>query len=160
MVNSTSVSGPIQCKVGTPASNCGFGPVQSCRHSPQVENSLTLEWEGCFPHPFGICLVSMPSPKCLVVGAALGKMAQRPAHETLSLFPLVAAHRLGQVHIKVTHHFYFGLGVLPCDMVRQRQPLFLQGCHLACQCEVVPVLVPICLRAGGIPACMCQLSHF
>ena len=113
-----------------------------------------------FPHPFGVCLVSMPLPKCFTVGAASGEMARRPTHETLLLFPLVTAHRLGQAHIKATHHFYFGLGVLPGDLVRQCRPLFLQGCHPARRCEVAPVLVPIHLGAGGIPACMCQLSHF
>ena len=109
--------------------------VRSHGHSPQVGNLLTPEWEGCFPLPlclFGICLVLIPSPKCLVVGAALGEMARRPAHETLLLFPLVAAHHLGQAHIKATHCFYFGLRVLPCDMVKQHRPLFLQGRCAGC----------------------------
>ena len=122
-------------------------------------NSLTPEWEDCFPPPFEICLVSLPLPKCFMVGAALGKMAQQSAHETLSLYPLVVAHRLDQAHIKATHHFYFRLRVLPCDRVRQRHPLFLQGCHSACRHEVAPVLFSIHLRAGGILTCMWRLSH-
>ena len=69
------------------------------------------------PCSFGTCLVSVPSPKCLTMGAASGKMAWQPTHETLSLLPLVSAHSLGQAHINATHHFYFGLGVLPCDLV-------------------------------------------
>ena len=113
-----------------------------------------------FPRPFGICLVSIPSPKCLMVGAASGEMTWRPAHKTLSLFPLIVAHCLGQVHIKATYHFYFRLRVLPCDMIRQRQPLFLQGCHLAHWHEVAPVLVPIHFGDGGIPARMGWLSCF
>ena len=113
-----------------------------------------------FPHPFGICLVLMPLPKCFMVGAALGEMAWRPTQKTLLLFLLVTAHCLGQAHIKATHCFYFRLGVLPCDLVRQCWPLFLQGCHPARQCEIAPVLVPIRLRAGGIPARTRQLSHF
>ena len=111
-------------------------------------------------HPFGTCLVSVPSPKCLAMGAALGEMARQPTHETLLLLPLELAHSLGQAHIIATHHFYFGLGVLPHYQVRQRQPLFLQGCHLACQCNIVPVFVPICLGVGGILACTHWLSCF
>ena len=112
------------------------------------------------PHPFGTCLVSVPSPKCLMMGAALGKMAWRPTHETLSLLALVSAHSLGQVHINATHHFYFRLRVLPCDLVRQHQPLFLQGCHPARRHDIAPVFVPIHLKAGGIPVHTCWLSCF
>ena len=112
------------------------------------------------PCPFGICLVLVPLSKCLMVGAASGKMDRRPTHKTLSLFPLVSAHSLGQAHINATHRFYFGLRVLPCDLVGQRRPLFLQGCHQARRHDVAPVFVPICLRAGGIPASTCRLSHF
>ena len=127
--------------------------LQSGTHHPRCRGAA-------LPCPFRTCLVSLPSPKCLTVGAASGKMAQRPTHETLSLFPLVSAHSLGQVHINATHHFYFRLGVLPCDLVGQCRPLFLQGCHPARWHDVAPVFVPICLRAWGIPARMCRLSRF
>ena len=160
MVSSTSISGLIQCEVGPPASTVGFGSIRLHGHSALVGNSLTPEQRAAFPRPFGNCLVSMPLLKCLVVGAASGEMAQRPTHKTLLLFSLVTAHCLGQAHIKATHCFYFGLGVLPCDGVRQCQPLFLQGCHLSCRQEVGPVLISICLGAGGIPACRHQLYHF
>ena len=57
-------------------------------HCPQHRRAI-------LPHPFGACLVLVPSPKCLTMEAALGEMARRPTHETLSLFPLVTTRHLG-----------------------------------------------------------------
>ena len=127
--------------------------LQSGTHRPQCRGAA-------LPCPFRTCLVLVPSPKCLVVGAASGEMARQPTHETLSLFLLVLAHSLGQAHINAAHCFYFGLGVLPCNLVEQSRLLFLQGCHLARWCDIAPVFVPIHLRAGGILAPMHQLSRF
>ena len=145
MVRSTSVSGPIQCDVGPAASNSGFWihPIMQTFTSGWVFPDPGVGGLLSFPCPFGICLLTVPLPKCFTVGAASCEMARRPTHETLLLLSLVAAHCLSQVHIETNNRFYFRLGVLPCDRISQCQPLLLQGCHSAHWCWIVPVLVSI-----------------
>ena len=141
MVRSTSVSGPIQCEVGPPASNSGFPIMRTFTSGrvftdPRVGGLLS-------PAPLEFACSRCHRLNALWWGQPLVKWPGNPHTKHFHSLSLVTAHCLSQVHIETTNHFYFRLGVLPCDRISQCQPLLLQGCHPARRCWVAPVLFSI-----------------
>ena len=146
MVSSTSVSGPIQCEVCPPASNCRFWihPIMWTFTSGQEltdpgagellsPTSLELAWSQChhlIASQWGQPQAKWPSDRH-TKHCPSSLWLQLITWDRCTLRPPTVS----------TSDSEFS----PCDRVSQCQSLFFQSCHPAHWHEVAPVLISICL---------------